>query len=349
MPIDIHKTPKQAPAPGVSRAATPMAFVHAIIKAYARYGMDPSQALAQAQITPESVPDPGARVTAAQFEALSAFAMQQLDDEALGWFSRRLPWGTYGMLARASLYAPTLGVALKRWCRHHKLIVDDLILTLSVAGDTATLSITEIKPLGDSREFCLVSTLRFVHGYACWLLNSRITLREACFPYAAPVHADSVQLMFPGPVRFDAANAGFSFDSRYLDLPPARDEAAARAMLQRALPLTVRQYTRDRLLVPRVRELLRTRPAETAQAEGLADLLNMSRRTLHRQLAEEGASLQALKNEVRHELAKNLLRQTQKPIKQIAVATGFSNEKSFLRAFRQWTGETPGDFRRRSA
>ena len=28
--------------------------------------------------------------------------MQELDDEALGWFNRRLPWGSYGMLARAS-------------------------------------------------------------------------------------------------------------------------------------------------------------------------------------------------------------------------------------------------------
>ena len=40
--------------------------------------------------------------------------MRELDDEALGWFGRRLPWGSYGMPARASLTAPTLGVALRR-------------------------------------------------------------------------------------------------------------------------------------------------------------------------------------------------------------------------------------------
>ena len=74
-------------------------------------------------------------------------------------------------------------------------------------------------------------------------------------------------------------------------------------MLQRALPLTVLQYRRDRLLGQRVRELLRTRAAEAATPRRWRALLNMSTRTLHRQLQEEGSSLQALKDEVRHEQA----------------------------------------------
>ena len=63
-----------------------MAFVRAIVRGYERYGVDPSGALAEAQIAPHELADPQARVTAAQFEALSGFAMQELDDEALGWF-----------------------------------------------------------------------------------------------------------------------------------------------------------------------------------------------------------------------------------------------------------------------
>ena len=58
-------------------------------------------------------------------------------------------------------------------------------------------------------------------------------------------------------------------------------------------------------------------------------------------------SLQALKDEVRHELAAEQLRRTERPIKQIALAVGFRNEKSFSRAFRAWSGLTPGAFRRR--
>ena len=95
-----------APSPAEltrGRAATPIAFIRAIVTGYRRRGMDPASALAQAQIPPTRLDDPAARVTAAQMELLSGVAMQALDDEALGWFSRRLPWGSYGMLCRASL------------------------------------------------------------------------------------------------------------------------------------------------------------------------------------------------------------------------------------------------------
>ena len=112
-------------------AATPMAFVQAILTAYALRGLSPGSALELAQIPPEDVHRPSARITAAQMEALSGAAMRELDDEALGWFERPLPWGSHGMLARASLSAPTLGVALKRWCRHHGLLTARVRLGLS--------------------------------------------------------------------------------------------------------------------------------------------------------------------------------------------------------------------------
>ena len=86
-----------------------MAFVRAVVLACERAGLDPAALLQQAQIAPDAVKNPDARVTAWQFERLSGLAMQTLDDEALGWFDRRLPWGSYGMLARASLSAPRLG------------------------------------------------------------------------------------------------------------------------------------------------------------------------------------------------------------------------------------------------
>ena len=68
-------------------------------------------------------------------------------------------------------------------------------------------------------------------------------------------------------------------------------------------------------------------------------------RTLYRQLHDEGTSLQALKDEARRDKALDLLRRTEKPIKQIAQAVGFRNEKSFARAFRSWTGSAPTAYR----
>ncbi len=334
---------------GGAIAATPIAFVRAILLAYQRYGADPAEVLAKGQITPELLRDPQGRITAAQLEIVSEGAMRQLDDEALGWFSRRLPWGTLGMMCRASLPSPDLRVALKRWFRHHRLVTDDILLELSEAPGRAVVSIREGRDLGAVREFCLLSYLRYVHGYACWAVDSRISLLEVGFPFPRPAHGGVYPLLFPGPVSFDAERAHFAFDARYLALPQRRDDAALRAMLQHALPLTVLQYRRDRLLVQRVRRLLSEHPDERHDAAAVARRLHLSTRSLHRHLRQEGASLQGLKDEARRERAGELLRRTEKPIKQIALAVGFADEKSFARAFREWTGESPSAYRRRAA
>ena len=105
-----------------ARAETPIAFIQTIVQAYLARGLNPSSALEKAQIAPSLLKQKQARVTALQMEWMSEAAMRELDDEALGWFRRRLPWGSYGMLARASVTAPNLGVAMKRWCRHHNQI-----------------------------------------------------------------------------------------------------------------------------------------------------------------------------------------------------------------------------------
>lgn len=273
--------------------------------------------------------------------------MRELDDEALGWFSRRLPWGSHGMLCRASVTAPNLGVALKRWCRCHGLLTDDIKLSLGVKAGIATITITEKHIAEAMREICLVSVLRMVHGFACWLIDSRIPLSELAFPFPQPAHAAVYGAMFPGEARFEAENAGFSFDAKYLALSPVRDETATRQMLQKALPLTVLQYRRDRLVVDRVRKLLKSHLVAEAQAsvfpnaEVVAEQLAISSRTLHRQLQEEGASFQQIKDDVRRSHAMDLLQRTNRPIKQIAHMAGFRNEKSFSRAFKAWTGAAP--------
>lgn len=322
-----------------------MAFVHAVLLGYRKYGADPSDALREAHIAPTLLNEPGARVTAPQFETLCRVAMQQLDDEALGWFSRRLPWGSYGMLARASLTSPNLGVALKRWCRHHGLLTDDIVVALTIDGDIATLQIEEKRRLGALREFCLVTILRNVHGYACWLIDSRIPLIETGFPFRRPPHDSVYSLLFPGPVHFERDRARVSFAAQYLTLSPRRDERSIRAMLQHALTLTVLQYRRDRLLASRARSLMTARPGDQHHAAALASALNVSVRTLHRQLEEEGTSLQALKDAVRREKSIEQLCRTTQPIKQIALSIGFASEKTFARAFRQWTGESPSEYR----
>ncbi len=341
--VSPRPLPQSMPEQG--RTETPIAFIQAIAAAYAQRGLRVDETLKKAQIEPKLLKKNNARVTAMQMELMSGMAMQELNDEGLGWFSRRLPWGSYGMLVRASLTSPTLGVALARWCRHHGLLTEDIRLSVTERDGTATLKLDEVRDLGMFQEFCVVSVLRNALGVACWLTDSRIPLTATHLRFAPPAHADSYRVLFDGQTHFNASANCLLFDAGYLALPVRRDEAALQQMLERALLLTVRPYRRDRLLVEKVRQTLAQHPEHSRNADDLAAWLNMSARTLHRQLQEEGASLQQLKDSVREQRERILLLRTGKPLKQIATEVGFSNEKSFIRAFKTWTGQAPESFR----
>ncbi len=323
--------------------ATPMAFVKSIVMAYKARDLNPEAALAVAQIAPNELENPQACISTRQMECLSGHAMRELDDEALGWFTRRLPWGSYGMLARASISAPTLGVALRRWCRHHGLLTSDIRLELVTTGTLATIQLLDERHDHPLREFCHVSVLRNVWGLACWFIDSRIPLAHASFSFGAPTHQNAYPVLFPAPTRFDMPSSAIGFHARYLDLPLRRDEKALTHMLQHALPLLVQTYRRDRLLAERARQTLQAQPNHNAQQ--LATLMHVSPRTLHRQLQEQGTSLQTLKDSVRCEQATDLLLRTRKPVKQVAQEAGFLNDKSFTRAFKGWTGLSPTAYR----
>ncbi len=344
----ILDMPRPPPSPRRGLALTPVAFVGAIVLGYRKYGIDPHAMLNKAGITAEQLHTPGARLTGRQMELASEIAMRELDDEALGWFSKRLHWGTYGMLFRASLSAPRLGLALQRWFRHHRLLIDDIELQLRVHAGTATIDLIERKPLGQTRDFCLLSYLRLIHGYACWMLDSQIALDQVRLSHRQPDDGAVYPLLFSREVEFDAPSASFSFDARYLDLPQVRDDSALRQMLRRPLVLSLRPYRRDRLIVNRVRALLQEDLKRFAHVPAVAEHLRISTRTLHRQFADENASFYQLKDEVRRGLALDLLHGTEKPLKQIALALGFTSEKSFFRAFAKWTGSSPGKIRQQA-
>lgn len=330
---------------GIHPAVTPMAFVHAVLQAYAQRGIVPDAALQAAQIAPAALHDPQARITALQMEHLCGTAMRELDDEGLGWFSRRLPWGSYGLLARASISSPSLGLAIARWCRHHGLLAADITLQLQVDGSQARITLREERDLGELREFCVLSVLRNLHGFASWLVDKHLPVHQASFPYPAPVHADVYGRLFGVPVHFAAPMACIELDAQWLQLPVVRDETALNTMLQRALPLQVRPYKPSQPLVQQVRQVLAAHPQRLHTAASVCAQLHIAPRSLHRQLQVQGSSLQQLKDDVRQHRALHLLQRSDMPIKRIAQACGFAGEKSFIRAFHVWTGQAPGAYR----
>jgi AraC-like DNA-binding protein len=77
----------------------------------------------------------------------------------------------------------------------------------------------------------------------------------------------------------------------------------------------------------------------------IARRLGMSERTLHRRLAEQGESFQALATDARRDAAEALLKSDTRNVAEVAFLTGFGDQSAFTRAFKRWTGQTPAAFR----
>ena len=75
-----------------------------------------------------------------------------------------------------------------------------------------------------------------------------------------------------------------------------------------------------------------------------AKKLGMSRRNLQRKLKSQGFSYRILLDQIRCDLAKHLLSKQNKSIEATAYLVGYSEQASFYRAFKRWTGKTPKEF-----
>jgi AraC-like DNA-binding protein len=78
----------------------------------------------------------------------------------------------------------------------------------------------------------------------------------------------------------------------------------------------------------------------------MAEDLGIHPRTLRRRLAEEGATFEALRDEIRFAIARELLEMTNLPVADISAAISFAAPGIFTDAFRSWTGMTPVEWRR---
>lgn len=91
--------------------------------------------------------------------------------------------------------------------------------------------------------------------------------------------------------------------------------------------------------------LIEMLPNGQSSIEETANRLGVSKRTLQRCLSEESISYQKVLNEVRLELAEKYLVNSEISPGEISYLLGFQDSNSFVRAFKGWTGMTPGSYR----
>ena len=90
---------------------------------------------------------------------------------------------------------------------------------------------------------------------------------------------------------------------------------------------------------------MQVQPAEWLELDELAKYLNMSEATIQRRLKSEGMSYQQLKNDIRRDTAIEQLTKSKKSLQQISDELNFHDPSAFHRAFKKWTGVSPGAYR----
>lgn len=103
---------------------------------------------------------------------------------------------------------------------------------------------------------------------------------------------------------------------------------------------------RPKRLTDDLRRVLRTELLRgTCSAATVARIFSMHRRTLHRHLRLEGLDFRQVANEIRFEIACELLGRTDMALSQVAAVLRYSELSAFSRAFRRWSGQSPSVWR----
>jgi AraC-like DNA-binding protein len=305
------------------------------VRAALRACPEPSAVLLGAGIPQSLLADDRARVTPAQYTKFIQTLWEVLDDEFMGFGPRPSKRGTFAMMCLLAVHCPDLESALKRGLAFYALF--DEPLELSLDGGRFTLHVP-----GDPDHFLTESLLVLWHRFSSWLIGRRIPLQGAEFGYPEPAHAAEYHLIFGCPLRFGARVTTIAFDPKFLRMPVVQDEAALKRFLRHSPAdlLSRRDHGAD--TSGHVRRLL---GRGVTGLEAVAAQLGVSAPTLRRRLAAEGTSFREVREQLLRDQAVASLVRGGESVEELALRLGFSEASAFHRAFKRWTGSSPGSYR----
>lgn len=308
-------------------------------------GIDVDELLRRALLSRSRFREPRARIATSEFFALWRALGQVAGSPEIGFRlgASALPH-QYDVVSMAALHSPTLGEALRKLSRYKRLVCPELV---TVELDSGEARVQFIWELADSRppelliDATFSGTLRmFQHGTGKPIHPRRVELARP------PGNEALLQRYLACPVRFDAPSDLLVLDESALDEPFVTHNSDMLSLMLPGLEGELAAHAAQRTLSDDVREMLRRNMAgERPSVDKTAKALGMSARTLQRRLEGEGASYQALLDDVRRKYARQLLSRTEIDAEEVAFLLGFEEMNSFTRAFQAWEGITPKQWR----
>ncbi len=311
-------------------------------------GIDEADLLAGTGITPGALLGPQAEVSARQELGVVANLVDALGDPpGLGFDAgARYHLTAYGLWSFLLISSPTPRSAVEVALRY-------LDLTFTFCRIAARERDGELQFVIDApdvpprlRRFLIEREAAAIRTIEREAFAGSLRIRRVTFPFGDPGTVDGGAAVLGVRPAYDAAECIVAYDAALLDeaMPQANEHAAA---LARAQCTELLQRRRARAgLAGQVRDLLVARLADPPDAAEVAAALHLGNRTLQRRLADEGTSFRALLDEVREQLAEELLVTGGLPVAEVAERLGYVEVSSFSQAFRRWKGMGPRAYRR---
>lgn len=299
---------------------------------------------------PLDLQDGNARCSEASAAALFDRAALLLDDDALGLHAgERIRPGHYGVLGYVAMNCATLGDTLGHLRRYQSLVIGlagGVGISAKGSGLLLTWAPDQGPPMRQLAEFHWAALISFMR----WISGHEGTPLRIDFNYPAPTQLHEHHRLFACDLRFDQPCYQLLLPHDWLGVPLIHPDVTMRAAMLRLADQQLLELPRGADLVPRARNFIARRLSEgTVELAWVASQLAVSPRTLQRALQDEGHSFSGLVDEVRRELAERYLTDANLRVVDLAFLLGFSEQSAFQRAFKRWTGLTPGEYRQRQA
>jgi AraC-like DNA-binding protein len=312
-----------------------------------RHGVTADGLLSDVGLRRTDIADPENRVPYVAILGLIERAASTLGDASYGLrlgASYRARDG--GLLGFVVLNSPTLMDALANLQRYFRVVGEGEDVEIERGGPHVVLRFRESDPalrrLRHNSEYIASVVARLCRE----MTGKRIAPLRAEFMHSRPNTQVGYEQYLGCAVRFRAEWDALVYDAKTLSLPVAGADAKLLDVLKRACRRLLGPEPKKQDLVRDVRELAIDRLARgPLRIDDIARELGMSSKTLERRLGERRLTFSALLDEIRCELAKRYLGETDFRLEQVAYLIGYSEPASLVRAFRRWTGTTPMQYR----
>ncbi len=316
----------------------------------AAQGADRDAVLAEAGLNYEMLLDPDRRLSYAQYMKIAAAAIRLTGNPALGLdfggHARLAHWGVVGL---AAMNGVTGGQALRVWLQYYRTYAPGWDLSVHVEGDVGHFIIREAIPRGKLLPFATEATLMTVQRLTGEINGRPLPVREVRFAYPRPAYAERYREFSSEVIVFDADLTEVLFDAKNMDLPIDGADPSTGVLAERYCVAEAARVTPTVGLLAEVRKVLVRGLAPRPTLEDVARELRTSSRSLRRALQEMGTSFRTLLDEAAKARAEELVRRNSDKLEHVASELGFSDVRTFRRAFKRWTGHSPAAFRNRAA